>query len=141
MIRLSSRSIFPAKAPRLSSNNSVHRISLRCPLLISEEERHETKKNNSNYNEWIIQVKQIVSKASEEWKRTEFFKEGGEHAIRHDIRPQQEFAIPKKIIYSIVAALIILAVIIEYPDDLSESNAYFKSIKEKKASDGSYREK
>ena len=141
MIRLSSRSTFAVKASTFLSNNSVHRISLRCPLLFSEEEKSVKEKGYRNYNDWITQVNDLISKASAEWKRTEFFKEGGKHAISHNIRPQQEFSIPKKYVCFIVVAFIILVVTLESPDDLSESNAYFKSIKEKKSSDDSFIEK
>ena len=82
---------------------------------------------------WKRQIAKKLSLIRKEWQRTEFFKEGGHHAINHNIRPQQQFAIPKKYVVFVLGALILGWIMNKYPDDVTESNVYFKSLKDNKS--------
>ena len=46
---------------------------------------------------WQNKFSERLTGIRTEWLRSEFFKEGGRHAEQHNIRPQQEYTIPRKI--------------------------------------------
>ena len=115
------------------SHNYVKQISLKCPLSSIEKDAHETKDDNSSLNEWKAYLKDKISQASKEWKRTKFFSEGGQHSIDHNIRPQQQFTIPWAYVVISVIIFILLYFYTSERPDLANDNAYFASIKQKKS--------
>lgn len=52
-------------------------------------------------------MKQKWSQVNEEWQKTAFLEEGGQHSVRHNVRPQPEFRVPK----GLALTLVLLAVI------------------------------
>jgi len=117
------------KALIVINGNRVQKISLNCPLLSSEEDKSVNKDHDSISDK----LNAIKAKASYEWKRTSFFSEGGQHSINHGIRAQPFYEIPKRRVVLIIITLIITTAYLQRKEDLSETNAYFKSIKEKKS--------
>ena len=105
------------KATAALNGNLVQNISLNCSLLSSEEEKSENKDHNSIADK----LKAIKIKSSNEWERTTFFSEGAQQ-------------IPKARVVLIIVTLLLTTAYLQVPDDISETNAYFKSIKEKKSS-------
>ena len=86
---------------------------------------------------WKEKVSEKIAIIRTEWQRTEFFKEGGKHAENHNIRPQREFAIPKVYAIGATLGLATAIAICLYSDDVTESNSYFKMLKDKKSIDNS----
>ena len=129
MQRLSWCSRYRPKATAALNRNRVQRISLNCPLLSSEEDKSKNKGHDSIFDK----LQAMKTMASYEWKRTKFFAEGGQHGIDHGIRAQSFYEIRKRRVVLIIITLIVTSAYLNRPDDLSETNAYFKSIKEKKS--------
>ena len=114
----------------------VRRISLKYPLSCSDKDKSQTKDDKSSFDEWKKQAQTMMSKASFEWKRTKFFEEGGTHGFDHNIRPQPHYYVPKSgVAFIVIIWLILIRAFTLPPEDLSETNAYFKSLKEKETID------
>ena len=104
------------KAAAVLNGNLVQSVSLNCPLLSSKEDKSENKDHKSISDS----LKGMKTKVSNEWERTAFFSEGAQQ-------------IPKRRVVLIIVTLILTTAYVQVPDDLSETNAYLKSIKEKKS--------
>ena len=65
-----------------------------------------------------------------EWERTMFFTEGGRHAEKHGIRPQQEYTIPK--IYFFFVLVIVMLATVPQLYKWPETNKYLKELQEEK---------
>ena len=133
MLRLRIRaSNFTFIATTGKSHNYVKQISLKCPLSSIEKDTNQINDDKSSLNGWNAYLKDIISQASREWKRTKFFSEGGQHSIDHNIRPQQQFTISWAYVIISVIIFILLKIYTSERSDLANNNAYFASIKQKK---------
>ena len=104
------------KATAVFNGNLVQSVSLNCPLLSSKEDKSENKDHKSISDK----LKAMKTKVSHEWENTAFFSEGAQQ-------------IPKRRVVLIIVTLILTTAYLQVPDDLSETNAYLKSIEEKKS--------
>ena len=116
-----------------NSNCAIKWYSDRQTPLTKNEKEPDDKTLNNAYIKGKRKVKETLRTIQDEWQRTEFFKEGGKHAENHNIRPQQEYVISKKVLFMILVTSIVTIAFNMYQDDLSNTNAYLKLLKEKKS--------
>ena len=111
------------------------RIEIKCYSkarpLCAKDGQGEENRDTMFPSGWQNKILARLAGIRTEWQRSEFFKEGGRHSEQHNIRPQQEYAIPRKYVVIILGFFIASFVISRYPIDLTENNAYFKMSKQK----------
>ena len=118
----------------VGSNKNIAKFCSTCQKGVPKYDKDASDKNvHSIYIKCKTKVKLIYSNIQNEWQRTEFFKEGGKHSEDHNIRPQMEYVIPKKYIYILIIIFLVVTAVNVYPEDLSETNAYLKILKQKQS--------
>ena len=119
----------------IGSNNNVAKFGATCQNSLPKIDKDTSDRNvHSLYIKWKTKAKHIYSDIQNEWRLTEFFKEGGKHAENHNIRPQQEYVIPKRLLYLIIFIFLLTIAVNMYPEDPLETNVYLKSLKDKQSS-------
>ena len=108
------------------------RFWFRRQMYKSSDGSNAKNKIESTFRHWKARIEANIKTVQHEWQRTEFFKDGGAHAIKHNIRYRHEYAIPKKYVVLPIAVFLVLLAINLYPG--KESNIYLKKLKEERNS-------
>ena len=125
----------PKNIVNVFSKNNVAKFGATCQNSLPKPDNDTSNRNvHSLYIKWKTKATHIYSDIQNEWRRTEFFKEGGKHSENHNIRPQQEYIIPKRLLYIILLIFLLTIAVNMYPRDPLETNAYLKSLNEKQSS-------